>query len=149
MEPFTIAGVEHSVSVSAGLVMVPDATAASAHGVVRDADAAMYAAKESGKGRVAVFDKLIRERLSQRSEIEAALRGALVRGEFELFYQPTVDLEHGSVVSIEALLRWHHPSRGMLAPAEFVPVAEGTGLDRRDRPMGDRGGVPSGEDLAR
>ncbi len=128
MEPFTIAGVEHAVSVSVGLVMVPDASVASAHGVVRDADAAMYAAKESGKGRVAVFDKRIRERLSQRSETEAALRGALVRGEFALFYQPIVDLERGSVVSIEALLRWHHPVRGMLAPAEFVPVAEGTGL---------------------
>jgi diguanylate cyclase (GGDEF)-like protein/PAS domain S-box-containing protein len=128
MQPFTIAGIEHAVSVSAGLVTVPDAAAASAHAILRDADAAMCAAKESGKGHVAVFDERIRERMSQRSELEAALQGALVRGEFLLFYQPVVDLERGCVVGAEALLRWRHPERGLLAPAEFLAVAEGTGL---------------------
>jgi diguanylate cyclase (GGDEF)-like protein/PAS domain S-box-containing protein len=128
LEPVTIGGYEHSISISAGVVMVSDARGATADGVLHDADAAMYAAKASGKGRVAVFDKRMRERLSERSALESALRGALLRRELKLHFQPTIGLDHGRVTGAEALLRWEHPVRGMLTPAEFLGVAESTGL---------------------
>jgi len=128
LEPVWGDGFEYSVSVSAGVVLVRDARNASAVGVLRDADAAMYTAKAGGKGRVAMFDEGMRERLLERVAIESALQGAVARGEMELHYQPVVEIERSRVVAIEALLRWRHPIRGLLAPAEFISVAETTGL---------------------
>jgi diguanylate cyclase (GGDEF)-like protein/PAS domain S-box-containing protein len=127
-EPIVAAGSEHPVTFSAGVVIVRDATRATALGVLRDADAAMYAAKERGKGRVAVFDETMHRRLTERLAVEASLRGAQTRGELALHYQPVVALADSRVVAVEALLRWQHPSRGLLAPAHFLPVAESTGL---------------------
>jgi diguanylate cyclase (GGDEF)-like protein/PAS domain S-box-containing protein len=127
-EPITAAGAEHPVTLSAGVVIVRDATRATALGVLRDADAAMYAAKERGKARVAVFDETMHRRLMERLAVEASLRGAQARGELCLHYQPVVALENARVVAVEALLRWQHPSRGLLTPAQFLPVAESTGL---------------------
>ncbi len=127
-QPMVIGGYEHVVTVSAGVVVVGDPHAATASNVLRDADAAMYRAKAGGSGRVEVFDERIRARLLERIEIESSLRRALGRGELRLVYQPVISLAHNEVVGAEALLRWLHPQRGMLAPAEFLEVAESSGL---------------------
>ncbi len=134
--PVQIRGVTHNVSVSTGVVLVRDSTEFTAHGVLRDADAAMYDAKAGGKGRVAVFDATMRAQLLERVAMEAALRIAVSAGELRLFFQPVVSLEPGRVVALEpgrvvaaeALVRWQHPTRGLLMPAEFIPVAEAAGL---------------------
>jgi Amt family ammonium transporter len=126
--PVQIRGVTHNVSVSTGVVLVRDSTEFTAHGVLRDADAAMYDAKAGGKGRVAVFDATMRAQLLERVAMEAALRSAVSAGELRLLYQPVVALEPGRVVAAEALVRWQHPTRGLLMPAEFIPVAEAAGL---------------------
>jgi diguanylate cyclase (GGDEF)-like protein/PAS domain S-box-containing protein len=129
VEPFEIGGSEHAISISAGVVIVAHPSGSSAHSVLRDADAAMYAAKAGGKGRVSVFDESMRERLLERVAVESSLRGAVQRGELELAYQPVVSLmQSRRVVGVEALLRWRHPIRGLLPPAEFVPIAERSGL---------------------
>lgn len=127
-EPILAAGAERPVTLSAGVVIVRDATRATALSVLRDADAAMYEAKERGKARVAVFDESMHRRLMERLAVEASLRGAQTRGELSLHYQPVVALEDRRVVAVEALLRWQHPARGLLSPAQFLPVAESTGL---------------------
>ena len=99
-----------------------------AESLVRDADAAMYRAKERGKSRVELFDARLRERAVRRLSIESALHRALERDELVLHYQPQIDLISGQIVSWEALVRWQHPERGLLAPGEFIAVAEETGL---------------------
>jgi EAL domain-containing protein (putative c-di-GMP-specific phosphodiesterase class I) len=96
--------------------------------LLRDADAAMYRAKERGPGEVVVFDAALRGRAVARLETETALREALERDELRLFYQPGVDLRTGRTAAVEALLRWQHPTRGLLPPSEFLSVAERTGL---------------------
>jgi diguanylate cyclase (GGDEF)-like protein/PAS domain S-box-containing protein len=127
-EPIATGGLEHAVTLSAGVVIVQDAENVTALGLLRDADAAMYAAKARGKGRVAVFDESMHARMRERLAVEASLRGAQSRGELALYYQPVVALADSRVVAVEALLRWQHPARGLLAPAEFLAVAESTGL---------------------
>ena len=97
---------------------------------LRDADTAMYRAKALGKGRHVVFDANMRDLITQRLEIENDLRRALDRNEFRNFYQPIISLECGDIVGFEALLRWQHPTRGLLEPMEFIPVAEETGMIR-------------------
>jgi diguanylate cyclase (GGDEF)-like protein len=99
-----------------------------AESLVRDADAAMYRAKERGKSRVELFDERLRERAVHRLSIESALHRALERQELVLHYQPQIDLRSGRVVSWEALVRWDHPERGLLPPGAFIGVAEETGL---------------------
>ena len=99
-----------------------------AQSLVRDADAAMYRAKERGKSRVELYDTRLRERAVRRLSIESALHRALERDELRLHYQPQIDLASGRIVSWEALLRWDHPERGLLEPGEFIVVAEETGL---------------------
>jgi diguanylate cyclase (GGDEF)-like protein/PAS domain S-box-containing protein len=97
---------------------------------LRDADTAMYQAKAQGKGRFAVFDTNMRDLITQRLELENDMQRALERAEFRNYYQPIISLESGSIVGFEALLRWHHPTRGVLPPAQFIPAAEETGLIR-------------------
>ena len=97
---------------------------------LRDADTAMYRAKAHGKGRYEVFDTNMRDLITRRLEIENDLRRALERDEFRNYYQPIISLECGTIVAFEALLRWQHPTRGLLEPAEFIPVAEETGMIR-------------------
>ena len=97
---------------------------------LRDADTAMYRAKALGKGRYEVFDADMRKLITQRLEIENDLRRALERGELRNFYQPIISLECGTIVAFEALMRWQHPTRGLLEPVEFIPVAEETGMIR-------------------
>ena len=96
--------------------------------LLRNADLALYRAKEAGRGTYAFFEESLNERAQQRRQLETDLRLALERGEFELLYQPLFDLEQNRICSFEALLRWHHPTRGLISPAEFMPVAEDTGL---------------------
>ncbi|HTM02593.1 MAG TPA: EAL domain-containing protein [Vicinamibacterales bacterium] len=97
---------------------------------LRDADTAMYRAKAHGKGRYEVFDTNMRNLITRRLEIENDLRRALERDEFRNYYQPIISLESGRIVSFEALLRWEHPTRGLLEPIEFIPVAEESGMIR-------------------
>jgi diguanylate cyclase (GGDEF)-like protein len=99
-----------------------------AESLVRDADAAMYRAKERGKSRVELFDARLRERAVRRLSIESALYRAIERDELRLHYQPQIDLASGRIVAWEALLRWQHPERGLLPPGEFISVAEETGM---------------------
>lgn len=95
--------------------------------VLRAADLAMYGAKATGKGSWTTFRLGMEQRASDRLMLEIDLRGALERGEFEVQFQPQVDLEQGHVVGVEALLRWHHPKRGVILPSEFIPIAEQSG----------------------
>ena len=126
--PVRIGGYTHRVSVSAGVIMVRDPSAVSAQAVLRDADAAMYSAKAGGKCRVAVFDEAMRARLHERFAIEEALRRAVSARQLRVYYQPVIELEPDRVVAAEALVRWQHPDRGLLAPADFIPAAERAGL---------------------
>ncbi len=96
--------------------------------IVRDADIAMYAAKAAGKDRVAVFSQSMREDALASLELTADLRRALARDELFIEYQPIVDLKHGRVDGVEALVRWMHPVRGRMSPLEFISLAERTGL---------------------
>jgi EAL domain-containing protein (putative c-di-GMP-specific phosphodiesterase class I) len=95
---------------------------------LRDADGAMYRAKELGKARRETFDTSLRERAIERLDIEAGLRHALERRELRLLYQRQVDLRTGAIVGAEALLRWEHPTRGTIVPPAFIPIAEQSGL---------------------
>lgn len=92
------------------------------------ADTAMYEAKSTGRGHYELFDERMRTQVASRLHVESDLRHALDRGEFELHFQPIVESAGGALVAVEALLRWHHPQRGLVSPAEFIPIAEETGL---------------------
>ena len=96
--------------------------------LLRNADAAMYRAKELGRNRFQFFTADVHERIRRRMELESSLRQALARGEFQLHYQPQVDLKSGAIVGVEALLRWVHPERGLIGPGQFIGFAEESGL---------------------
>src|SRR6185312_4042420 len=96
--------------------------------LLRNADAAMYRAKDMGRNRFQFFTADMHERVRRRMELESSLRLALEREELELYYQPQVSLRDGSIIGVEALLRWRHPLRGVIAPAQFIGFAEETGL---------------------
>lgn len=96
--------------------------------ILRDADIAMYRAKALGKDRCEIFTLNMREQVITRLELENDLRNALEQSQLQLYYQPIIDLQSNEVTGFEALLRWHHPQRGLVSPAEFVPIAEETGL---------------------
>ena len=113
-------------TVSIGLVR--STHPATAEGLLRDADTAMYRAKGSGRNRCATFDSTMHDAVRRRVETELALRYAMDRREFLLYYQPIVNLETRDVVGVEALIRWAHPGMGMVSPLDFIPVAEETGL---------------------
>ena len=99
--------------------------------MMRDADVAMYEAKRAGLGDYAIFDSSMRENATARLSLQTDLRQAVERGEFHLAYQPVVEPMSGAILSFEALLRWNHPTRGAIGPADFVPVAEEIGLIRQ------------------
>lgn len=126
-EPAVIGSSEVVVSVSIGISSVTDANE-DPDQVIRDADAAMYVAKQNGRARWEIFDLELRSRATNRLTIEGELRRALQLDQFELLYQPVVDIATSRVVGAEALLRWRHPVRGTLTPADFLDVAEDTGL---------------------
>jgi diguanylate cyclase (GGDEF)-like protein/PAS domain S-box-containing protein len=97
---------------------------------LRDADTAMYRAKSHGKGRYEIFDANMRDLITRRLEVENDLRRAIERQEFRNYYQPIISLETGTIVAFEALLRWEHPTRGLLEPIDFIPIAEESGMIR-------------------
>jgi diguanylate cyclase (GGDEF)-like protein len=115
------------VSLSIGIA-VTDGSITTSEALLRDADTAMYAAKSAGKSGSALFRPEMHANALERLELKGDLERALERGEMALAYQPIVALDDGEVVGAEALLRWHHPRRGVLGPAAFIPVAEQTGL---------------------
>ncbi len=125
--PFHVDGHEVFIGASIGIVLGTSQYTQPEH-LLRDADAAMYCAKDLGKGRYRVFDSGMHDRAVNFLQLETNLRRALERGEFKVNYQPIVDLQKGGIVGFEALLRWHHPERGQISPAEFIPAAEETGL---------------------
>ena len=129
-EPFGLGAAEVVVSASIGIAVSPrtDATACSAQDLVREADTAMYRAKATGRGGVEAFDDSMRASVRERLELEQALRQALALGQLSVHFQPVVDLRSDLVVSHEALLRWHHPTRGSVPPDAFISLAEETGL---------------------
>ena len=127
--PFILGGKEVFTSVSIGIALSNTAYE-QAEDMLRDADTAMYRAKSLGKARFEVFDADMRASVLARLQLETDLRGALEREEFRNFYQPIVSLDSGQIVGFEALLRWQHPTRGLVGPEEFILVAEETGLIR-------------------
>jgi diguanylate cyclase (GGDEF)-like protein/PAS domain S-box-containing protein len=128
-QPFSIDGVEHFVSASIGVAVASSSgRSTNAELLIRDADAAMYRAKERGRARCVLFDAEMRASAMRRLEVERELRHALDRDELTLHYQPLVNLRSGEIAGLEALVRWQHPDRGLLDPAEFVPIAEDSGL---------------------
>ena len=124
--PFVLSGSEHFVTTSIGIALARGGERADE--LIRDADAAMYRAKERGRARYEVFDEGMRGRAIERLRVENDLRRALERGELRLEYQPVVSLRNFSLVGVEALLRWRHPERGEIPPSEFIPIAEENGL---------------------
>jgi diguanylate cyclase (GGDEF)-like protein/PAS domain S-box-containing protein len=126
-EPVWIAGRELSVGASIGVALHPGGPASS-EDLLRHADVAMYAAKESGRGRFEFFHYDMARELGELLGLEHELRLGLQRGEFTLHYQPEVDLENGEIVGVEALVRWNSPRRGLVPPDRFIRVAEATGL---------------------
>jgi EAL domain-containing protein (putative c-di-GMP-specific phosphodiesterase class I) len=115
-----------TITVSDGIAIADgDATPES---LLRDSDTAMCRAKERGRGLIELFDEVLRTKVECHLATESALRRALEREELTVYYQPVVDLSTGAMVSAEALLRWVHPSRGLILPDEFIPLAEETGL---------------------
>jgi diguanylate cyclase (GGDEF)-like protein/PAS domain S-box-containing protein len=124
---FVIDETEVFVGVSIGIAC-PDDVEVEPETLLRDADAAMYRAKDRGRARWELFDNAMRASAVDRLDIETALRRSLERRELRVFYQPIIDLATGRIDGIEALLRWEHPERGLLGPDEFITIAEETGL---------------------
>jgi diguanylate cyclase (GGDEF)-like protein/PAS domain S-box-containing protein len=125
-EPFYIAGRELRVSASVGLAWSDGSIGV--RELMRDADTAMYAAKDAGKNTVRAFEAGMHRRVLNRLELTGELQHAIEQKQFELEYQPVVNLQTGQIYGAEALVRWSHPERGRVAPAEFIPLAEETGL---------------------
>ncbi|HEY4331378.1 MAG TPA: EAL domain-containing protein [Ilumatobacteraceae bacterium] len=126
-EPFDFNGEQVYVSASIGIVRA-DAQNADADEVIRNADLAMYRAKENGRNRIETFDGPMRAASRRRVDTERALRLALDNDDITVVYQPIFDTAEGALVSFEALARWEHPELGRVAPSEFIPLAEETGL---------------------
>jgi diguanylate cyclase (GGDEF)-like protein len=125
-EPMRIAGKELYTSASIGIALV-DGRYRSPEELLRDADVAMYRAKATGRQRYALFDEYLHEAALKLLELEGDLRRALQRQEFEPHYQPIISLADGGLVGFEALMRWHHPVRGLSVPGDFIGIAEETG----------------------
>ncbi|WP_229207417.1 MULTISPECIES: bifunctional diguanylate cyclase/phosphodiesterase [unclassified Duganella] len=125
--PFALEAAQPSVSASIGIALYPD-DATAAEDLLRSADQAMYAAKQAGRNRYSYFTRDLQLAAQARQQATQDLRLALQQRQFELHYQPIVNLRSGKIERAEALLRWRHPQRGLLAPAEFLPLAEAGGL---------------------
>ncbi|TAK49383.1 MAG: EAL domain-containing protein [Xanthobacteraceae bacterium] len=125
--PFEIDGIELNICASVGIALAP-VDGHTTEELLRNADMALYRAKNEGRGTYRFFEKAMDSAMRQRREIERDLRKALANGELELYYQPLIDVSRSKVTCFEALLRWKHPEKGMISPATFIPVAEETGL---------------------
>ncbi|MHC2300514.1 diguanylate cyclase (GGDEF)-like protein/PAS domain S-box-containing protein [Rhizobium mongolense] len=125
--PFELDGVNEHVSCSIGIALAPEHTE-DADVLMRHADLALYAAKASGRSTYRFYEPEMRLEAERWHQLSAELRDALAKNQFELHYQPIVRLEDDGLAGFEALIRWHHPLRGLVAPTEFIPIAEETGL---------------------
>jgi len=126
-EPFDLNGRELFISASIGIALSIDG-ARTADEMLRDADIAMYRAKSTGRARHQVFTEAMRIQATTRLQLETELRHALEHNEFEIYYQPILNLETQAIKGFEALVRWKHPERGFISPEEFIPTAEESGL---------------------
>jgi len=127
VEPFTIHGQQVSIGASVGIAVTPDDTSDPAE-ILAFADQAMYSSKQAGRSRYRFFDHQVRTAMLEATRLEAELRLALQRHELRLHYQPKHHLADGQISGMEALVRWQHPRRGLLPPAEFIDLAERCGL---------------------
>jgi diguanylate cyclase (GGDEF)-like protein len=126
-EPFDLGDHQVITGTSIGIAIAPrDGT--DSDEILKSADLALYSAKNGGRGSFRFFEPELDQLMHARRNLERDMRTALVNGEFELHYQPFVNVESGEISGCEALLRWHHPKRGLVLPAEFIPLAEETGL---------------------
>lgn len=126
-EPFDLGDHRVTVGTSIGIAIAPrDGNDSDV--IMKSADLALYSAKSGGRGAFHFFEPELDQLMHARRNLEREMRKALAQGEFELHYQPFVDVESGQTRGFEALLRWHHPERGLVSPAEFIPLAEETGL---------------------
>ena len=125
--PHALEGREVVLAGSVGIAASVDGAEA-AEDLLRNADVAMYAAKQRGKGRSEAYEETMRTAVVERLGLEAELRRALEREELVVHYQPTVELDTGRIAGVEALVRWQHPTRGLVPPLQFIPLAEDTGL---------------------
>jgi diguanylate cyclase (GGDEF)-like protein len=126
--PFSVRGSEIPTSVSLGVAFTDGSSPVTAEELLRDADIAMYEAKDAGRDTVAVFDDSMRDRARQRLLLERELRHAIEREELHLHYQPIVELPGARVEGFEALIRWNHPTWGAVPPLSFIPAAEESGM---------------------
>lgn len=127
--PHIIDGHEIVVTASIGIV-IGSGGRGTPEDLLRNADVAMYRAKDAGRRRYVVFDPSMNATMLERLKLEADLRQAITRDELRVYFQPAVELDTGRIIGLEALVRWKHPTRGLIAPSEFIPLAEETGLIR-------------------
>lgn len=125
--PVHAGGRDIDVAASLGLALYPD-DGGDIESLLRNADAAMYAAKAAGRNTFRFYDEAMNRRASQRLALETDLRRAVARRQLELFYQPQIRSADGRLAGVEALLRWRHPERGLVSPVEFIPLAEEAGM---------------------
>ena len=146
-QPFDFEGTELYVTVSIGITLYPtDST--DQDELIRNADVAMYRAKDLGRNNYQFYTPDLNRRTREMLTLESELRRALEHEEFVLHYQPKVSLIDARITGLEALLRWRHPERGLVAPGDFMPLLEETGLDRPGRPMDPALRVPAVERVA-
>ena len=126
-QPVIVGGRAVNCTVSIGVALDHDRTS-TPEVLLRNGDVAMYRAKERGKGRVEVFEEHLHTTAFHRFEVRTELKRAIAGNELRLFYQPVIDLDTSGIIGAEALVRWEHPTKGLLSPADFIPVAEATGL---------------------
>jgi diguanylate cyclase (GGDEF)-like protein len=126
-QPYRIDGQEVSINTSIGIAIAPG-DGSTGDALLKHADLALYRAKADGRRTFRYYENGMDARIHARQLLETELRQAVERGEFELYYQPVFDLKANAISAFEALLRWHHPTRGTVLPSEFIPVAEETGL---------------------
>jgi diguanylate cyclase (GGDEF)-like protein len=126
-QPYMYDSMELRVTCSVGVVVYPDKNN-SVHELLRYADTAMYQVKEKGRDSIEFFNEEMADKVSRQLTMEGDLHRALEEGHFQLYYQPKIDIKTNSVVGAEALLRWHHPTKGMVSPVEFIPILETSGM---------------------
>ena len=126
-EPFALEGYRFVIGASIGICLYPR-DGQSVEELVKNADTAMYRAKDQGRNRYEVYSEQMSAAILDRLALEGEMRTALLRSEFELFYQPKVDLRSGRIIGAEALVRWRHPEKGLLLPGRFIALAEESGL---------------------
>ena len=127
--PFRLESETVFISASVGITLYPE-DGRTVEALLKNAEQAMYAAKDQGRARAHFFMPSMQEAAQARMRLTTDLRGALVGNQLHVVYQPIVELASGAVRKAEALIRWHHPERGLISPADFIPIAEQTGMIR-------------------